>query len=72
MLLEEHCTSCGNLGGLYTVVEAILLEEETGVTAIAFTLPEILHQLGVHIREIQLDSACEFEQITTASKQSKS
>jgi len=27
---------------------------------IAFALPEILHQWGSHIHEIQLDSACDF------------
>lgn len=65
MLLEEHRTlpSGGSLSGCYTVVEPIPIEEETGVTAIAFALPEILRQWGGRIREIQLDSACEFEQI---------
>ena len=51
------------------MVEPIPIEEETGVTAIAFTLPEILRQWGGRIREIQLDSesASEFEQnISTA------
>ena len=65
MLLEEHRTTGGPLSGNYTVVEPIPIEEETGVTAIAFTLPEILRQWGGRIREIQLDSTCKFEQITT-------
>ena len=68
ILLEEHRsrrseTSGGTLSGIYSVVEPIPIEEETGITAIAFTLPEILRQWGGRIREIQLDSACEFEQI---------
>jgi hypothetical protein len=70
-LLEEHRTSSsksgGSSSGLYMVVEPIPIEEETGVTAIAFTLPGILRQWGGRIREIQLDSACEFEQITTVT-----
>jgi hypothetical protein len=63
MLLEEHSASGESLSGLYTVVEPIPIEEETGVTAIAFTLPEMLCQWGGHIREIQLDSAFEFGQL---------
>jgi hypothetical protein len=66
MLLEEHrsMSSSGSHGsGLYSVVEPIPIEEENGVTAIAFTLPEILRQWAGRIREIQLDSACEFEQM---------
>ena len=44
ILLEEHRslrseTSGGSLGGIYSVVEPITIEEETGVTAIAFILP---------------------------------
>jgi hypothetical protein len=64
MLLEEHRgdrTSGGSFSGLYTVVEPIPIMEETGVTAIAFTLPEILRQWGGRIREIQLDSACKYK-----------
>jgi hypothetical protein len=74
MLLEEHRTTGGSLSanGPYTVVENIPMEEETGVTAIAFTLPEILRQWGGRIREIQLDSACKFEQITTTPSNSLS
>jgi hypothetical protein len=69
MLLEEHrsdrtSSHGGSLSGLYTVVEPIPIVEETGVTAIAFTLPEILRQWGGRIREIQLDSACEFDYCT--------
>jgi hypothetical protein len=60
MLLEECSASGESLSGLYTVVEPIPIEEETGVTAIAFTLPEMLHQWGGCIHKIQLDSACEF------------
>lgn len=66
MLLEEHRgdrtsgQSGGSFSGLssYMVVEPIPIMEETGVTAIAFILPEILRQWGGRIREIQLDSAC--------------
>ena len=66
MLLDEHRSKSSGRShgsGLYSVVEPMLLEEENGVTAIAFTLPDILRQWAGRIREIQLDSACEFEQI---------
>ena len=61
MLLEEHRVSDGILSGLCTEVELVPITEEAGVTAIAFTLPKILRQWGGRIREVQLDSACEFK-----------
>ncbi|KAI9508960.1 hypothetical protein F5148DRAFT_1275487 [Russula earlei] len=41
---------------LYTV-EPIPVEQDEGITVIAFALPEILHQWGGHLGELQLDSA---------------
>jgi hypothetical protein len=41
-------------------VESIPLQEEPGFTAIAFCLPQILREVGGRVRELSLDSACEF------------
>jgi len=54
ILIEEVSR---NRNSLYTV-EPIPLHDEEGFTAIAFTLPEIMHQWGGRIREVELDSTC--------------
>jgi len=56
LLLEEFKISAPDR--LYTV-EPIPVEQDEGITVIAFALPEILRQWGGHLRELQLDSACE-------------
>jgi hypothetical protein len=45
---------------LYTVEPIPVEDEEKGITVIAFALPENLRQWGGRIRELQMDSACEF------------
>jgi len=45
--------------GLYTM-EPIPLHEEDGLTAVAFTLPDILRKFGGRVCELSLDSTCEF------------
>jgi hypothetical protein len=47
---------------LYQVVE-IPLTERDGFTAIALSLPQALRQFGGKIREISLDSACEYTSV---------
>lgn len=63
ILLEEFGRSepDPNMGKkpLYSV-EAIPLQEDPGFTAIAFCLPQILREVGGRVRELSLDSACEF------------
>lgn len=60
ILIEEASKPGPNQKGLY-VVEPIPLHDEEGFTALAFSLPEILRQWGGRIREVALDSACEFQ-----------
>jgi hypothetical protein len=59
ILIEEASKAMPGINPLYTV-QSIRLHEETGFTAIAFSLPKILYQWGGRIREIALDSACMF------------
>jgi hypothetical protein len=59
MLLEEARKPGKH--GLYTV-EPIPLHEEDGLTAIAFALPDILRKFGGRVRELSLDSTCEFSE----------
>ena len=54
ILIEEVSR---NRNSLYTVGPIPLYHEE-GFTAIAFTLPEIMHQWGGRIWEAVLDSTC--------------
>ncbi|KAI0291349.1 hypothetical protein B0F90DRAFT_1649641 [Multifurca ochricompacta] len=54
LLLEEFQMSSPDR--LYTV-EPIPIEEGEGITVIVFVLPEILHQWGGCLHELQLDSA---------------
>lgn len=58
ILIEEARMSGKH--GMYTV-EPIDLELEPGITAVAFALPDVLKQFGGRVRELSLDSACEFE-----------
>lgn len=62
ILIEEASKKGPGPGGMYKVTP-IPLNEETGFTAIAFSLPEMLRKWGGTIREISLDSACQFFKI---------
>lgn len=57
-ILLEEAKVPGN-HGLYTV-QPIPLHTEPGMVAIAFALPDILRKWGGRVREVSLDSACEF------------
>jgi hypothetical protein len=59
ILIEEASKKDGPTRG-YARVENIPLHTETGYSAIAFSLPEILRKWGGRIRELSLDSACEY------------
>ncbi|KAL6303645.1 hypothetical protein BKA93DRAFT_329747 [Sparassis latifolia] len=56
ILLEEGCK---NSSGLYTV-QPVPIASPPGLTTIAFSLPNILRQWGGRIRELAMDSTCEF------------
>ena len=58
-IILEEARESGN-HGLYKV-EPIPLRDEPGFVAIAFALPDLLRKWGGRVRELSLDSACEFD-----------